>query len=319
MNRFGIVCLCILGVTSFLMYGCQNPNSENDSTTKTTDVLITSTTVDVNEKEFSLKEITDGIHNTFNSVLYYHQCKGDSTIASADLVLGNEIKYKLYFKPGAIGEKSIIKPSKIYGVVTNLEHPTSSDDKTVLYTFGIDIIEQGLQSDFSYLGYIVSDDQSFVDDGTVYLGEYSMCIDKIEKPFYKEKTEEWENNVKSAICLYMDKNDFYAEDNGNLKPGNYHIYIQNFMENDQDSTIIFEHKNGDIYSGIYYFVQKATKDVCADLNKVVLIEDDELPIFKEYLEKVKLDPAISFEYVVNENTGEKPEDDSKNTVDGSIS
>ena len=299
MCRFWIVCLCILGGVSFLMYGCQsNYILDNDPTAEMTDVSISSVNINVNGKDFSVKEVTDGICDTFNSVLYYQQCKGNSTIVSTDLVLKNEIKYKLYFMPGAIGEKSIIKPSKIYGVVTSLEHPASSDEETVLYTFGIDITEQGLKSDFSLLGHIVIDYQSLIDDGTVYLGEYSMYLDKIEKPFYKKKNEEWEKNVKSAICLYMDKNDFYGEDNKNLKPGNYHIYIQNFTESDQDSTIIFEHENGDIYSGIYYFVQNATQDVCADLNKVVLIEDSELPIFKEYLKKVKLDPAISFEYVV---------------------
>jgi hypothetical protein len=105
----------------------------------------------------------------------------------------------------------------------------------------------------------------------------------------------WNENVKNAIRLYMDKNDFYADKSDNLAPGNYHIYVQIFSKSDKDS-IIFENENGSIYTGYYYSVHCIPDGQPENLNKVALNESSDAESYETYFEKVRSDPAVAMEY-----------------------
>ncbi len=320
MYRINWFCLVISLILITMMCSCQKvnimdytPNTGTFCASDTDKALTDKPIISVNGKDYRTNEISEEIQNTFNSVLYYHGTIGDF-ITDTNAVLNKEIRYELYFKPNYSEESSSIMSPQVFGIIVNMEHPSSTENCFVRYAFGIDLTEYGLKTDFSYLGQMSPNDYSALVDASVYLGSHSVNIEEIKRPTYEEKTKEWKDCVESAVRLYMDENDFYAEEGKNLKPGNYRIYIQNFSEGDQVSTIIFEHDNGDIYSGVYYFVQEATKDMRADLNKVALIKGDELPTFKEYFDKVKLNPAVSFEYTVKIKLA-KPEDDSLSSVE----
>lgn len=86
--------------------------------------------------------------------------------------------------------------------------------------------------------------------------------------------------------------------NQGLPEGNYTVYVQKFFESDKDTSILFEYENGDIYMGDYYFIHEVSGENPADLNKVELYEYSDEETFKKYIEKVRLDPAVSLEYTV---------------------
>ena len=258
--------------------------------------------ITVNDKTFSVEEINEGIKSTFNSVLYYHGDNDTSPYLTANknLLLNKEIEYELYFEPNSKkGEDAFVFAPKIYFAITNVEHPLSTKENPQLYEFGIDITEKGLRSDFSYQSRISKGETySFIKDETVYLGSHSFLIKEIEKPLYEQMNKEWVENAESAIRLYMDKNDFYGDSQDNLAAGKYSVYVQSFFESDKDSTIVFENENGSIYVGEYYFVHNVSGGSPANLNRVELIESADKNEFKTYLEKLRLDSAVSMEYTV---------------------
>ena len=138
----------------------------------------------------------------------------------------------MYFKPNFnTNNEAFVFPPQIYLVITNVEHPLSTKEKGLLYVFGIDITEFGLRSDFSYQGHTSKENYNFLDADMVYLGNYTMCIEEIKKPIYKETDEEWSKQVEKSIRLYMDKNNFYSK-NGNLESGKYFVYVQKFLKSD---------------------------------------------------------------------------------------
>ncbi|SEW32759.1 hypothetical protein [[Clostridium] fimetarium] len=292
--------LLMLVFTIILLCGCQNFNgTTKDETLNSSDSPVT---VTVNGKSISIDEINAGIKDTFNSVLYYHGNDDTSSYLTSNknIILNKDLNYELYFEPNSnSGLKSFVSPPKIYLAITNMQHPLSSEGSPQLYEFGIDITEGGLRSDFYYQGYgTQKETYSFSGKELVYLGSYTMRIEEIKKPTYETMIDEWKENAKSAIRLYMDMNNFYGDKSYNLAPGNYHIYVQNFFKTDKDSIIIFENENGSIYTGFYYFVHDISASHPADLNKVALYDISYDKSFETYLEKVKLDSALAMVYTV---------------------
>lgn len=285
--------------TIILLCGCKDSNkTTKDDTLNSSDSPVS---VTVNGKSISIDEINAGIKDTFNSVLYYH---GDDDTSSdltynKNIILKKDLKYELYFEPNSnSGLKSFVFSPKIYLVITNIQYPLSSEGTPQLYEFGIDITEGGLRSNFYNQWHGPQIETYISAKELVYLGSYTMRIEEIKKPTYETMNDEWKENAKSAIRLYMDMNNFYGDKSYNLAPGNYHIYVQNFSKTDKDSIIIFENENGSIYTGYYYFVHDISPSHPADLNKVALEESSNEKSFETYLEKVKLDPALAMEYTV---------------------
>lgn len=261
--------------------------------------------ITINNKVFSIEEINEGIRNTFNNVLYYNGNDDTSNYLTSNknIILNKEIKYELYFEPNSNdGTNSFVFPQKIYFVITNIQHPLSSAEKSQLYVFGIDITEWGLRSDFSYQGHTPQEEPySFINNKTVHLGSQTLHIDEVQKPEHEEMDDEWKKKAQKAIQLYMDKNDFYADKDDNLEPGKYHVYVQKFSKSDKDSTIIFKNQNGIIYVGYYYFVHDISADNAADLNGVELVENANEKAFQIYLDRVRSNPALEMEYRVSED------------------
>ncbi|SEW32751.1 hypothetical protein [[Clostridium] fimetarium] len=251
---------------------------------------------------FPIDEINAGIKDTFNSVLYYHGNDDTSSYLTSNknIILKKDLQYELYYEPNSkSGLEAFVFSPKIYLVITNMQYPLSSEGTPQLYEYGIDITEWGLRSDFSYQGHWPQrETYSFSGNELIHLGSYRMRIEEIKKPVYETIDDEWKENAKSAIRLYMDMNDFYGDESHNLAPGNYHIYVQKFFKTDKDSIIIFENENGSIYTGYYYFVHDISTSHPADLNKVALNESSSEKSFEIYLEKVRLDPAVAMEYKV---------------------
>jgi len=274
-------------------------NNDTPNQSEETDSTLANPVI-VNEKSFSIEEINTGIKNTFNNVLYLH----DGVVwLNKDSLLNQDVEYELYFEPNdRSGLEAFIFPPKIYIEITNMQYPEMTEDgKPQFYMFGIDVTEWGLRSDFYYAAFGPKK-ETFIINGKalIHLGSYTMRIDEIIKPQYETMDDDWKENVKSAIRLYMDKNDFYVGDaDRNLASGNYHVYVQKFFKSDLNSYIIFEHENGDIYIGFYYIVHEVSGDSSADLNHVELEEYTENEAFRAYLEKIRLDPAVSMEYSIN--------------------
>ena len=299
--RYLKVLLIIMFICT-LLNSCQN-NSEamldiSNQTNSKHENLVT-----VNGRSFSIEEINVGIKDTFNSVLYYHGNDDTSSYLTSNknIILEKELKYELFFESNSNNDsKSHVFPPKIYLVITNMQHPLSSEGSLQMYEFGINITEWGLQSDFSYQGHGPQrESYSFSGNDVIYLGSYTVRINEVKKPAYDTIADEWKENAKSAIRLYMDKNVFYADKSYNLAKGNYHIYVQKFFKSDKDSIIIFENENGSIYTGYYYFVHDISGVHPANLNKIALNENSNEKSFEMYLEKVRLDPAVAMEYTVD--------------------
>ena len=262
---------------------------------KNTDVHDGNITVD--GKSFSVDEINSGIKNTFMNSLYYYDYIHSSL--DADSILKHKINYELYYEP--IQNESDKYPASfplIHLIITGLQHPLSTEETPQLYDFSIILTEWGLQSYFYSEGHIPQ--ENALDDynnNYIYLGSYNMLIDEIIRPEYESMNDEWKQNIKAAIKLYMDNN--YKE--MNLAPGNYHVYVQGFFRGDTNGAIIFENENGSVYTGTYYFIHEASGSYPADLSNVELYvpinnaRDEE---FRAYLKKLHDDNAVMLEYTV---------------------
>ena len=182
--------------------------------------------------------------------------------------------------------------------VNNMEHPLSTEEEPKIM-FGVAFSDYGMAEEFCTFGATSEEEfENIVDSrGTVYLGKHTMCIGEISKPEHEQMSAEWVQAAKSAIRLYMDKNDFHYEAEKNLAPGNYRVYVKGFSKGDTDSRIIFEHENGSLYEGLYYFVHDISQDSVADLNHVALVsEPDEA--YMQRLAKVRENAALIMEYSV---------------------
>lgn len=246
--------------------------------------------IDVNDKRVAIEDINAGIKAAFNNGLFY------DPNGSLSVFLDTEVEYELYFTP----RTEALLP-RVYMIVTNMQYPLSNEELPQLYRFGFLVTENGLPSDFYEQGHVSSqlDYHKCVPEGSTLLGHYTMHISQITKPVYAAVTEQWKARAEAAVRLYMDNNKFYSEQEKNLQPGNYKIYIQGFCESDWDSTIIFEHENGQIYLGQYYFVQDIISAHPADLNHVELVEDVTAD-FIEYIQKIKQNAVLYMEHSITE-------------------
>ena len=182
---------------------------------------------------------------------------------------------------------------------TNIEHPLSTTQNPLLYKFGVNVTECGLQSNFCEQSHVRSqaDNSTSLLEGADYLGNYSMYINKIKQPKHEAMSSQWKKQAEKALQLYMDRNDFYSVKEKNLPRGKYNVYIQGFSKCDIDSTVVFEHENGQVYLGRYYFVHDIPDGEPADLNKVALVESADAHLVN-FLGKLRQHAAVSMEYVV---------------------
>ena len=295
-----------------LLCGCTNDYSENSSsintaisTTKQNKTGSIETDeqkdedkyIEVNGKKLTVDEIITQIPTTINNMLYYsgNYSESNNMFFNKDLILNKQLNYKLYgYYPISSPNSNLdIHLPEVRLVFTDMEHPLSTEDNPKLYYITIKVTENGLQSTF-FSGYHISKTET----PGIFLGSYSLCIDEIVAPKHEVMSEEWKTNVEKALRLYMDENDFWAYAEDNLEIGNYKVYIKGFSANDTDTNIIFEHENGNVYEGFYYFVHHVSGERSADLNKVALIEWDNDEGFQAYLERVKQNATFSMEYEV---------------------
>lgn len=294
-----------------ILCSCQNLDSvQNDETAIPSCVdkqIDTPTPADkqiaVNGKEFSVEQINEEIKKVLNGILYYHGNDPESPYLpnNSSLLLNKTVEYDLFFYASGGGFASS-KP-KIFLTITNIVHPQSADEETFLYELGFYATEYGLSSDFCYMAHISQEEHdNAIRYGAVFLGSYCMRIDEILPPLHEQMSDEWLAAAKGALCRYMDENNFYSEAEYNLQPGKYHVYVQGFSKSDEDSTVIFEHENGSVYSGRYYFVHSVIPGELADLNKVELVEDADTASFQSYMERVRQNAALTMEYSVQDKT-----------------
>ena len=79
--------------------------------------------------------------------------------------------------------------------------------------------------------------------------------------------------------------------------------MQGFDPADVDSKIAFEHEDGTIYFGSFYFVHNIVPDRPADLNHVGIPEYSTREECMKRLDKIRSCAAISMEYVVSDTEG----------------
>lgn len=312
---------------SLVICSCKNVNtsvngetadfSNNDATVSTESEINDNTTVldvksiVVNGTTFSVQQINDGIKNAFNNSLYYHgKLYSDFLDANVDLVLNKGIEYDLFYAPEFVYEYSLTGDAQtllpeVIMVITNMEYPVSIDGTTQLYMYGIVVTEQGFQTDFNSISPIPKGEKyNFLyNREAIPLGTYTMCISEITQPLHEKMSDEWKIQTEEAIRMYMDANDFYINKEMNLLPGEYHIYVEGFSKSDVHSEIVFEHENGNIYMGEFYFVHNYYEGKLANLNKVQLVEINgsvEEAYYADYLGKLLENSPLVMEYTIQE-------------------
>lgn len=257
----------------------------------------------VDDRGYTVEDINAGIKNAFNEQLYYHgEYDSDYILTNKDIIQGKNVEYDLYLCKSA----EYTSPyATIY--IRNIEHYQSTPENPLFYSMSIFLTKYGMPSDFNSCGPIKKD---AVCDESDYLGKYSMRIDEIIRPNYEEIGEALEKNVKSAVQLYMDRNDFMGEEKTfsegpevqtSFKTGAYNVYVKKFSEADTDSTVIFEHEDGSIYEAKYCFVHDAIETKEANLRYIFYYSAiNETDGHKSFVDKVKKDPVLCFKYVVNQ-------------------
>lgn len=270
----------------FLLNGCSQPSVYGNTNIPTLPSFI-----EINNKSISVSEINDGLKDAFNTALYYHK---DGPIGA---FLNKTVEYELFFISDT---KTTLQP-KISFVITNMEHPLSTEQNPLLYKFSIHATESGLQSYFCEQSYVRSqaNNSTSLAENADYLGNYSLYINKVERPKHEAMSSQWKKRAEEALQLYMERNDFYSEKENNLPKGKYSVFIQGFSKSDVDSTVVFAHEDGRVYLGQYYFVHDIHDGEPADLNKVALVESADAH-FAEYLARLRENAAVSMEYVVQQ-------------------
>lgn len=298
--------LCTLSLTA-----CKQGETMTDTSTEESEMSTEEsetedeipTSIMVWEREFSVDEINAGIKNLINNVLYYYGDHEDSDymMYNKNLVLNQKIEYDLFYIPNTgDGENDKIWGGEILFVMPGIEHPLSQPDDVQIYGMSTRITEEGISSAYLAANRISTDRYKslFDNEEYIYLGRHSLYMEEIVPPVYEEKSEEWKRNVETGIQLYMDQNEIYGGES--FKPGKYKVYVMNFTKADCDSWILFEHEDGDIYYGIYYYVNIDWPNSPANLNHVELKDEDRVEYSKSYYEKLKEHAAICVEYEVKE-------------------
>jgi len=283
----------LLLVLLMLLTGCRgNVPSGTVASTGDTPTTTQSAQIKITAKgrEYSVEEIQEGILKAFNTEFYY---AGNGHVhLNRNLILNKTLNYDLVFVDHEFLPYVLL-------IVNNLEHPLSTEEEP-LYSFGIAFSEQGMEEKFYTIGTVTRTELTYMTEvrGETYLGSYSLHITEIVKPQHEQMSEEWKQRAEAAIRRYMDKNDFSSEKEKNLEPGKYHVYIKGFSKGDVDSVIVFEHENGNVYEGGYYFVHDISETLPADLNHVELVEDPSDSYYKKWLDKVRENAALHMEYWV---------------------
>ena len=256
----------------------------------------------VNGKKIAVSDIVNQIPETINNELYYGGNYYDSNniFLNSKLFLNSVLDYDLYinYPSDYYGDVYPASLPEIRLVFKGIEHPLSTGEESKLYCVGIKVTETGLESRF-FSGYHISEAEI---PGT-FLGSYSLCINEVVTPNHEQMSDEWKNNAKKALRLYMDENDFWSYEEDNLEIGCYNIYVKGFSENDTNTKVIFEHENGNLYEGYFYFVHHVSGDSPADLNKVILVENVNSESYQIYLERVKENAALTMEHTVYQQPG----------------
>ena len=285
-----ILILCLL------MCGCQrSPNiNESQPLAETTTYASDVEEILVEGKTLSINTINNQIRNVFNNESYYSvPYFGNEAIKNYPyLIVGQTLEYSLYYSA-----KDIVFLGKpiIYIVVTNMEHPRSTEEEPLLYYFGLEVTEFGVASEFILEGFVGKDEHIAKE----FIGSYSMCIEQISTPIHDEPSSEWKMRAQNAIQLYMDNNDYYATAEHNLKAGNYKVFIKGFAKSDRESRVYFVHEDGSVYIARYYYVHSISEGQPANLNNLSLIQFSEAEDYQLGLNRIYENAALRFEYSVD--------------------
>ena len=295
--------LLVLMIIAVFLSGCANNTYQNSTATNivenTTESTESSDVIDNSEPNINgitVEEILAQIPDVINNKLYYsgNYTHIENMLLNKNLILNKHLEFDLYSYCPTFDDRL----PEVRIVFTNADYITSNYEDPQVYCVGICVTENGLQSIFT-TGYHIAASENF---GT-YLGSYSMCIEEIYTPTHEKMSDEWKENTANEIRIYMDENDFCSIAEDNLEIGKYKVYVQGFSENDTDTHIFFEHENGNIYSGFYYFVHNNSGKSAADLNKVNLVENPDSEGFQIYYERVKQNAALTLEYEVHQRPG----------------
>ena len=254
---------------------------------------------------YTEEELCRQVENTFNTVAWY---SGDDRVR--DIPITQEIEYTLYEIPGKT-PYSFLDPPKVRVTIENIPHPRSTESETYYYDFQINVTENGLGSDFCASGASpYSSIDSTGEQGERLIGHYSMNLPAVTKPVIEVMSREWTDAAENALRKYMDWNEFYGRSKTNLPVGNYHVYIKGFTAADMNTLVYFEHEDGRVYEGYYYFVHGVSGERIADLNHVALALAYDSEDFLRSFERVKETAALTMEYAITKIPGWKNPDPS---------
>ena len=286
-----------------MLCGC---SETNDSSQIPHSLPESKNSIEVNGRSYTVDEINAGIKEIFNNEMYLND-----SIPWLGNILDKNVEYEMYFYPNTTPAPDFYESygpnPKIRIVVTNIlpSFPEEETQRFCTYEFGFlgDRLPSrwwGCQRiPYEYARLLNWEDEQSRNNETeiVPLGSYTMCINEIEEPNYQIMSDEWKENAKNSIRLYMDKYEYPEEGYYDLEPGNYYIYVQKFFW-DSDPRIFFEHENGNIYEGTYEWAQDAAETRPACLTHVELSGHADDEDYKIYREKIKSDSAVSFEYAI---------------------
>ncbi len=276
-----IFIVCLL----FILSACESPNVSNPAPTDAEKSVV------VDGSRIAVNQIHQEIKRIFNNVLYYsiEDLESEYFTVNPSLILNKTLVYDLYF---------FSDENRICVVFTNIDHPYSTAEQQYYYSFTTDVTTDGLRS-------VLIVDKIKVQETkrsaftNAFLETHSLFLEEIVRPQHEIMSEEWKTNTEESIRIYMDNNNFSSIKDKNLRPGNYHVYVQGFDPADEDSTIAFEHEDGTIYFGSFYFVHNIILDRPANLNHVGIPEYSTQEECAKRLEKIRSCAVISMEYAVS--------------------
>lgn len=280
-----IFIVCVL----FTLFACESAVVSNPAPTEVEKYVM------VNGSRISVNQIHQDIQRIFNNLLHYslEDLESDYFECNPSLILGKTLVYDLYF---------FSDTNRICVVFTNINHPYSTAEQQYFYVIKTYVTTVGLRN-IPMIDKIKVEETKRSAYTNAFLETHSMCLAEIVRPQYEIMSEEWKTITEENIRIYMDNNNFHYIKDENLRPGNYHVYVQGFDPADVDSKIAFEHEDGTIYFGIFYFIHHPVPNRPADLNHVSIPEYSTQEDSAKILEKIRSCAAISMEYVVSDTEG----------------
>ena len=238
-------------------------------------------TITVNGKRVFVDDINSVIELTLQNTCYYHENWEEGRLYDKTL------EYRLFYDAQSKNEGQPM----IYMIITNVEHRLSTEESPLLYIFGIDMTEKGLRSEISVVGQVSSleDTGEYLQDDAVDLGDFSVDTNGVEVPRHQPRSKKWRSRVEAALQMYMENA------SGNLQPGSYNIYLQGFIEWDEEANIVFIHEDGQIYAGRYCDVHDIAEGQPANVQGVEPVTDLDAD-YLSYIEKLKEDAIFTTTY-----------------------